>query len=208
MSRHLCAALALLTLAVSMLPGCAAPLNRPAPDRRLYNITAQRPDTAAPAGDKSVLKVRPLQISPAYQGKEMVYRLGDVEYETDYYNTFFVQPALNLTSQCAAWLGRAGVFATVVDSSSQLQENYLLEGMVNALYGDYRDRNAPKAVLEAQFFLLRNKGGDYAVAFTRTYRKEVPFAAGAKDPAPLAEAYNQALAQMLTELERDLRGAK
>lgn len=201
----LLALLACLFLAAACSP---SPLNRPAPERRLYNIAAVRPQAAPPAGDKSVLKVRPLQISPAYQGKEMVYRLDETQYEQDYYNAFFVQPALNLTQQASQWLGRAGLFGNVVDSTSQVQDTHLLEGMVNALYGDFRDRASPKAVLEAQFFLLRNVKENYAVALSRSYRKEVPFASGFKDASGLAEAYNKALAELLGELEADLRAAK
>lgn len=199
----------LAVVALSVLSGCAAPLNRPAPERRFYNITAQRPETAQPApGDKTVLKVRPLQISPAYQGKEMVYRMGDVQFESDYYNTFFVQPSSNLTQQVESWLGRAGVFGNVVDSTSQVQDTHLLEGMVNALYGDFRDRANPKAVLEMQFFLLKNKNDTYQVVFSKTYKKEVPVAGGFKDASGLAEAYNQGLSQILGELEKDLSAAK
>jgi len=200
------ALLAVLTLC--LLGACTAPLSRPAPERKLYNITAQRLELLPAATDKSVLKVRPLQVSPAYQGKEMVYRLGETEFESDYYNSFFVQPAQNMTQLTEQWLGRAGIFSNVVDSTSQVMDTHLLEGMVNALYGDYRDRSAPKAVLEVQFFLLKNKNETYGVAFSRSYHKAVPFASGGKDAAPLAAAYNQALAEILGELEKDLRGVK
>jgi cholesterol transport system auxiliary component len=202
----LAAILALVML--SLAAACTAPLNRPAPERRFYNITAVRPEVAPPAADKSVLKVRPLQISPAYQGKEMVYRLGETEFESDYYNAFFVQPANNLSQQAEQWLGRAGIFGHVVDSTSQVADTHLLEGMVNALYGDFRDKTNPKAVLEAQFFLLKHKNDTYSVATSRSYRREVPFPAGSRDASPLAAAYNKALAEILGELEKDLRETK
>lgn len=198
--------LAVLTLC--LLAACAAPLSRPAPDRKLYNITAQRQESLPAGTDKTVLKVRPMQISPAYQGKDMVYRLGETEFESDYYNAFFVQPAQSMTQLTEQWLGRAGIFSNVVDSTSQVMDTHLLEGMVNALYGDYRDRAAPKAVLEMQFFLLKNRNETYSVAFSKSYRKVVPFASGGKDAAPLAAAYNQALAEVLAELEQDLRSVK
>lgn len=191
--------------------GCGAlTLTHPAPDKHLYAIAATRPGPSAQAAaaDKSVLKVRPLQISPAYQGKEMLYRVGDVEVESDYYNVFFVQPALALTQQTAQWLGRAGVFGHVVDSTSQMAETYLLEGMVNALYGDFRDKTHPKAVLEMQFFLLKYKDEKYGVVFQKTYAQAVPFSTDYRDAKALAEAYNTALAAILAELEGDLRAAR
>lgn len=201
--------LALAITAAALLSACvASPLNRPAPERRLYNISAQRQETAAPAADKTVLKVRPLQVSPAYQGKEMVYRLGEVQFEQDYYNAFFVQPAQNLTQQTQQWLARSGIFSNVVDSTSQVMDTHLLEGMVNALYGDFRDQGAPKAVLEVQFFLLKNRNDNYTVAFSKSYAKSVPFSPGFKDASGLAEACNKALTEVLTELEKDLHDAK
>jgi cholesterol transport system auxiliary component len=207
MKRVSAAILALVLLA--QFAGCAPSLSRPAVERRFYNITAQRTDVAAPQQDKTVLKVRPLQISPAYQGKELVYRLGEVEFESDYYNVLFVQPSSNLSQQVEQWLGRAGVFSHVVDSTSQVADTHLLEGLVNALYGDFRDRANPKAVLEVQFFLLKNnKNENYSVAFSKSYKKAVPFSAGFKDAGVLVAAYNQALAEVLADLEMDLRGAK
>jgi len=201
-------AAALFILVALLAAGCAPTLTRPAPDKRLYALAAARPGTTPPARDKTVLKVRPLQISPAYQGKELVYRLGDVEVESDYYNTFFTQPAQALTQQTAQWIERAGVFGTVVDSTSQMAETHLLEGMVNALYGDFRDKAHPKAVLEMQFFLLRNKEDKFAMVFQKTYAKAVPFSTDFKDARALVEAYNTALAEILTELEGDLRAAR
>ena len=206
MKRTVAVVLALTLLALAA--GCASSLSRPAVERHLYNITAQRADMAPPPQDKTVLKVRPMQISPAYQGKELVYRLGEVEFESDYYNVFFVQPASNLSQQVEQWLGKAGIFSHVVDSTSQVSDTHLLEGLVNAMYGDFRDRADPKAVLEVQFFLLKNKNENYSVTFSRTYKKAVPFSSGFKDAGVLVAAYNRALAEVLAELEQDLRAAK
>jgi cholesterol transport system auxiliary component len=200
-----CAATGVLA---AMLAACAPPqLNRPAPERKLYNISAERPEAAAPLKARTALKVRPLQISPAFQGKELVYRLGDTQFESDYYNAFFVQPSQNLTGQTRQWLSRAGLFGNVVDSTSQVQDTHLLEGMVNAFYGDFRDKGAPKAVLEVQFFLVQNQGDNYNVIFEKNYAKAVAFEPQGGDASALALAYNQALAQTLAELEKDLRAA-
>lgn len=201
-------AASLLILVALCMSGCTPILSRPAPDKRLYALAATRPEAQSPARDKTVLKVRPLQISPAYQGKELVYRVGEVEVESDYYNTFFIQPALALTQQTAQWIERAGIFGNVVDSTSQMAETHLLEGMVNALYGDFRDKAHPRAVLEMQFFLLKNKDDKYGVVFQKTYAKAVPFSTDFKEARGLAEGYNAALAQILTELEGDLKAGR
>jgi cholesterol transport system auxiliary component len=195
-------------LALTVLAGCAHMLTTAAPERRFYALTAQRPEALAPARDKSVLKVRPFQISPAYQGKDMVYRTGDVEYQADYYNVFFVQPGAAATQAAEEWIGRSGLFGNVVDSTSQVPDTHVLEGMVNALYGDFRDPKNPKAVIEAQFFLLKNKDEKYSVIFQKSYSKAVPFSADYKDATLLAKAYQTGLTEMLSELENDIRAAR
>ena len=208
-AKRLAATALVPVLAAMLLAACTpSPFNRPAPDRKLYNISVQRTGQTLAAKDKSVLKLRQLQISPAYQNKEMVYRLGEVEYETDYYNAFFMQPAQSLTQQTELWLARSGLFGHVVDATSQVQDTHLLEGMVNALYGDFRDRSSPKAVVEIQFFLLKNKDERYSVIFSKNYAKAIPFSSNFKDATGLTEAYNQALNGILQELEADLRNMK
>jgi len=62
-------------------------------------------------------------------------------------------------------------------------------------------------VLEAQFFLLKNKNDDYSVVFSKSYRQEVPFSASSGSAGALAEAYGTAFARILGELEADLRTA-
>jgi len=199
--------LALSAALLALLAGCANPLNRPDPERRFYSIAAPRPQAAPQTQDRTVLKVRPLRVSPAYQGREMVYRMDEARYVPDFYNAFFVRPATALTQLTSEWLGRSGLFGNVVDSNSRVADTHLLEGMINALYADFRDPANPKAVLEAQFFLLKNKNDDYSVVFSKSYRQEVPFSASAGSAGALAEAYGTAFARILGELEADLRTA-
>lgn len=198
----------MLALAAVLLAGCSPVVTAPAPQRHFYALIAKRPGLTPSSGDKTVLKVRPIQISPAFQGKEMVYRLDDVEYESDYYNAFFVQPASAVSQAVEDWLGRSGVFGHVVDSTSQMQDTHTLEGMVNALYGDFRDRRNPVAVLEMQFFLLRNRDEKFSVVFQKTYTRNVAFPPVKSNAANLAQAYQQGLAEILAELEKDLRSAR
>ena len=201
-----------LTMAfLCLLGGCSIggqAFNRPAPDRRFYTIDVSRPQSAPPAQDKTVLKVRPLRISPAYQDRMMVYRMDETRYVSDYYNAFFVQPAIALTQTTRDWLGRTGIFGNVVDSTSQVMDTHLLEGMVNFLFADFRDRANPKAVLEMQFFLLKNANDAYSVIFSKSYRQEVPFTPTAGNAGALAEAYAVGLTRILGELEADLRTVK
>lgn len=195
----------LASLLALLLAACAPPFSRqPAAERHFYALTATRPQTEQSQG-QTVLKVRPFKVSPDFQGKDMVYRLSDARFESDYYNAFFVAPAPALAKQAELWLSRSGLFGHVVDSTSQLTDTYVLEALVNAVYGDFRDKAHPKAVLEIQFFLLKNTGDSYQVAFTGTYDQAVTFSANASEASRLAEAFNDALTRTLTRFEADLR---
>lgn len=199
---------AILAVLLAMLAACAPPFSRQsALERRFYALTATRAQ-AEQGRDKTVLKVRPFKVSPDFQGKDMVYRLGDARFESDYYNAFFVAPAPALAKQTELWLSRSGLFGHVVDSTSQLADTYVLEALVNAVYGDFRDKAHPKAVLEIQFFLLQNAGDSYQVAFSGTYGQAVDFSAKASDASRLAEAFNEALANTLARFEADLRASR
>ncbi|GAB6039004.1 hypothetical protein JCM15519_35630 [Fundidesulfovibrio butyratiphilus] len=196
---------AVFVLLLVLSTACTPPFSRQsALERHFYALSVTRPQ-AEHNQSRTVLKVRPFKVSPDFQGKDMVYRLSDARFESDYYNAFFVAPAPALAKQTELWLSRSGLFGHVVDSTSQLSDTYVLEALVNAVYGDFRDTAHPKAVLEIQFFLLKNTGDTYQVAFSGTYTQSVPFSANMSDASRLAEAYNTALTQTLNRFEADLR---
>lgn len=197
-------ALAALMCALAV-SGCSLP-KIPAPEKRFYTLNAHRGETLPPATQKSVLKVRPFDISPGFQGRELVYRLGDHEFESDYYNLFFVPPGPAVTQQIRQWLRDSGIFSNVMEEGSIVNADFALEGSVTSLYGDFRDRTAPKAVLEVQVFLLQNGIESYNVLFQKTYRQETPFVFSGADSSALAGALNAGLAEILKEFEGDLRG--
>lgn len=63
--------------------------------------------------------------------------LGDLFYETDYYNEFFISPGSLLAEELRQWMARSGLFEHVVGSPRAVEPNYILEGEVTALNGDY-----------------------------------------------------------------------
>lgn len=195
---------ALAALLCPLFFGCSLP-KIPAPEKRFYTLNAHRGETLTPTTQKSVLKVRPFDISPGFQGRELVYRLGDHEFESDYYNLFFVPPGPAVTQQIRQWLRDGGVFSNVMEEGSIVNADFALEGSVTSLYGDFRDRTAPKAVLEIQVFLLQNNIESYPVIFQKTYRKETPFAFSGTESTELANALNIGLAGILQALEDDVR---
>ena len=150
-----------------------------------------------------VLAVRRLRVSPKYEGKGLVYRLGELNYESDFYNEFFVSPVSMFTEEVRKRLAGSGLFKRVVDPSSLLASAYVLEGAVTVLYGDYRVSTAPKAVMEIQFLLLEETDVSPEIILQRQYHKEEPL--NGSTPDALVKSWNTALSQILTEFENDLK---
>ena len=159
-------------------------------------------DISSPDTGK-VLTVRRLRVSPKYEGKGLVYRLGELSYETDYYNEFFISPVSMFTEEIRKRLAGSGLFKHVVDPSSFLDSTYVLEGAVTALYGDYRVSAAPKAVMEIQFLLLQETDTSPEIVLQRQYQKEEPL--NGSTPDALVKSWNTALNQILSEFENDLK---
>ena len=159
-------------------------------------------DISSPDTEK-VLKVRRFRVSAKYEGKGLVYRLGELSYESDFYNEFFISPVSMLTEEIRKRLAMSGLFKHVVEPSSLLDSTYILEGAVTALYGDYRVSSAPKAVMEIQFLLLQETAVSPEIIFQRQYHKEEPLKGNTPDA--LAKSWSAALNQILTEFETDLK---
>ena len=136
-------------LLVVLISGC---LNPPVKDaeRQSFVLDVTRPPEAKHQSRSASLEVRPLRVSPAYQGTGFVYRREELRYETDYYNAFFTSPGAMITQEVRDWLTDSGLFSLVLDNPSDLQSAYLLEGNVTALYGDYTDPANPTGRLSIQ----------------------------------------------------------
>ncbi len=185
-----------------LLIGCVN-LERSYPEKRYFILDVSRDKNVSSPDTGTVLKVRRFRISSRYEGKGFVYRLKDLNYESDFYNEFFISPASLLTEEIRKWVAGSGLFQHVVDPSSYMDPNYVLEGAVTSLYGDYGVSTAPKAILEMQFFLLQETAASPKIIFQSQYHKEEPLKGNTPDA--LVKSWNKALNQILTEFETDLK---
>ena len=185
--------------------GCVS-LERSYPEKRYFVLEAsQNLAPANPAGER-ILSVANLRVSPRYTDRSFVYRISDAGYESDFYNQFLTATDVMIGEEVRRGLGAAQFFKYVVGSSSPLQANYVLEGSVNALYGDFRNLNAPAAVLEIEFFLHNEDAANPGVVLQKRYMKSV--AIGARSPDALVKGWNGALNEILAELLADIKAVK
>ena len=189
-----------ICLVLFVLGGCVD-IGRSYPEKHSYILEAVHPGETRASIPGTVLKVRKFRVSPAFEGKELVYRANDARYEGDFYNEWFVPPNAMIPQQVVNWLTRAGLFQYVMDSSGPLPATHRLEGILTALYGDYRATPA-KAVLAVQFFFLHEASAQGEVLWHREYRKEVDIME--QKPEALVSGWNEALRLILSALDEDL----
>ena len=125
---------------LALLALCAAcvGIEKSYPDKRYFVLEASaNPSSANPAGNET-LEVSNIRISPRYADRSFVYRTSEAGYESDFYNQFLVSPSSLITEEVRKCLTGSQIFKYVISPTNQSQPSYVLEGTVNALYGDFR----------------------------------------------------------------------
>jgi uncharacterized lipoprotein YmbA len=184
--------------------GCVT-LEKSYPDKHFYALELEREIKPVNNPGRGVLQVSHVRISPRYEGKSFVYRLSDTSFESDFYNEFLVPPASLVAEELAKGLARSGLFQYVIDSSSELALTHVLEAAVSALYGDFRNSGAPKAIVEMEFFLRKQAAGKSDIIMQKRYAKAV--ALQGRSPDALVKGWDEALAEILIDLIADLKSA-
>ncbi|MEO8738464.1 MAG: hypothetical protein ABI537_02030 [Casimicrobiaceae bacterium] len=196
---------ALLLALIVALAGCGL-ATRPASMKQTYLLAPTMPTAKSAPAHQVTLKVGSIAVGTAFRGRSFVYREEALRYESDFYNEFFIAPSAMLTSDVGAWLAASGIFREVLPGSANVDGDFVLEGLVSEIYGDYRDAAKPAAVLSAKFFLIDNRGLNRVPISQTELRQRV--AMTSRSPDALAAAYSKAWAAMLTDLTRELAAAK
>ena len=194
-----------IVVLVIFCSGCVS-LEQKYPDKSYFVIEISSAGQASPAQGDRVLLVSNLHISPRYAGTGFVYRTSETAYESDFYNQFLSSPGTMISEEVRKGLAAASAFRYIVGPASELTAKYVLEGSVNALYGDFRNLNAPAAVLEIEFFLRKENSSNPGIALHKRYEKSV--AIGQRTPDALAKGWDQALEAIIANLVADLDNAK
>ena len=147
------------------------------------------------------LKIGSVSVAPPYDGRSLVYRLGDQRFEKDFYNVYTTLPADMISNAERQWINKTGIFSAAVGQSNSFFPYYTLQATVNEFYGDYRVR--PEAVVSMEFFLtVTNSGKGNPLIGSNRYTKRIAL----KDNTPeaLVMGQQQALAEIFREYEVQL----
>lgn len=197
-SRFSFSTLAALALSTAVLTGCG--LSQSNPDQTAWMVMPER--TGAPRAQpvNLQLKMGAFTANTPFDGKSLVYRLSDNRYEKDFYNVYLIYPRDMLSNVTRQWLVKSNAFSEVIEQSSVFFPFYQLQGVIDEFYGDYR--GTPEAVVSVQFYASASFTTDKPIFSAPRISKRV--ALKDKSPQALVEGQQQALAEVLAELENRL----
>jgi cholesterol transport system auxiliary component len=187
-------------LGLVALAGCSS---SPLANKLQYVLNPGQPQQVAEQPAQRILEVDRFTIEAAFATKSLVYRMGDLQYQADFYNEFLVVPAVMITEETRNWLSRTGLFVRVSNAAGRTAPTHLLEGNIVELYGDLRDKKAPAALMQIRCFFSRlDPQGRPTLIFARDYSATCPFES--HDARGLVDAYGRCLQQILSALQKDL----
>jgi len=186
-----------VVLIVAVLSACSLP-QRPALETASWMVAPERTGTPYKPRTDLWLKMGSVSTAPPFDGKSLVYRLGDQRYEKDFYNIYSALPNEMVGNATRQWLNNAQIFSMTVGQGNSFFPYYVLQVSVEEFYGDYRVR--PEALVTVEFFLTATdpKKRDPVIGKNR-FTKRIAI----KDNTPQALVLGQqeALAQILKEYE-------
>lgn len=189
--------LAVITLG---LVACSLPTSGPVTPSS-FMVNPERSGAPLKTRTSYWLKIGSVSVSAPYDGRSLVYRLGDQRFEKDFYNVYTTLPAEMISNAERQWINQSGIFSAAIGQSNTLFPYYTLQASVNEFYGDYRVR--PEAVVSVEFFLTFESGGkSNPIIGSNRYTKRIAL----KDNTPeaLVLGQQQALAEILKEYEVQL----
>jgi uncharacterized lipoprotein YmbA len=196
------AGLALLALFAFSLLACAP--TRPAIETANWLVAPERTGSPRKMQSPLWLKMGAFSVATPFDGKSLVYRVGEQRYEKDFYNAYIASPSNMFSNATRQWLDQSGIFRITVAQGTSFFPFYTLQATIDELYGDYRGK--PEAVVSVQFFLtVTNPNIPTPLITAKRYTQRVALANNL--PQTLVLGQQQALAAILQQLEVDLFAA-
>jgi len=189
-----------LSIAAPLWLGCGVDLNQPMPVQHRYIVRAEFSGNPGPTCGAR-LRVGRFRVAPLFEREGLVFRRGEDDYATSFFDQFKRPPGVMLRGATLVWLRQAELFAEVYEPGDAGAPQWSLQARVRKLYADVRQIDAPSAVLEVEFSVADADTAE--IILNRTYGQAPR--AGAADADAMVLAWNRALDQILKGLEGDLR---
>jgi len=189
MTRTLSCLVAGILMLTTLGSGCSS-LQKEAVTKQYYNLS---PEVPAPAKNGlfqgETLMVKAFAINSAFDSYSFVYKIGENEYRTDYYNEFISYPSKLITEKISEVLYRSKYFKPALTDDKK--------DVVYRLSGDYTDKNNPRATMELMLILEKKTGSAFTPVLSNTYAADEPIPNQA--PASLVSGWNAGLSKILIQ---------
>lgn len=189
-----------LLIATAALLGCSLDLNQKMPEQRRYVVRAEFRGNPGPTCNAR-LRVGRFRVAPLFEREGLVFRRGEDDYSTSFFDQFERPPGVMLRGAALAWLRQAELFVEVYEPGDPGTAEWSVQARVRKLYADVRRIEGPSSVLEIDFAVANNNTGE--AIFNRTYGQAAR--ASAANGEAIVLAWDQALGQILTGFGNDLR---
>jgi len=191
----------LLTV-TSLLTGCFGGTSKQDEMPHFYTIDVDRGLVAETFVKKRVLFLHPVKLTSHYKSNQLVFRVGDNEYQPQASHEFIVDPQDMLTEQLRRWLQKSGLFSDVITKDFD-KADMALETAVTAFYGERREQFSPQSVIEMQFFLTaEDETGKRETLIQTGLRGEVDI--DEVSPSAVVKGLKIGLGELLATFESDL----
>ncbi|OGQ91029.1 MAG: hypothetical protein A2464_11620 [Deltaproteobacteria bacterium RIFOXYC2_FULL_48_10] len=202
MTRTLSSLVAGILILTALGSGCSS-LQKEAVTKQYYDLSPQVP---APSENGlfqgETLTVRTFAINSAFDSHSFVYKIGENEYRTDYYNEFISYPSKLITEKTSEVLYRSIHFKPALTDDKK-DITFRLSGIITRLSSDFTDRNNTRAIMEIVMVLEKNNGATFIPVLSNTYTVDEPIPNA--EPSSLVSGWNTGLSkilmQFLTEFE-------
>lgn len=182
----------------TIFPGCGSDRGW---KRQEFALNLPAGNAVAPSRT-NLVALEHVTISPRYQSRSFVYRVGDDAYERDPYAEFFVSPERALAEPIRVALKSSGAFGMILEPGSSLAPSMAIEASVNELDGDFREGTHPVAEMAIRFIVFETgQDGPGRVLLDKNYSKRVPLAG--RSAAALAAGWDQDLRAIMDQLISD-----
>src|SRR5690554_216843 len=168
---------------------------------RYYVVDVDRGHVATHFATDRVLRIKPIRVSPHYRTENLVFRVGENEYQQQAGHVLLVDPQTLFTAQLQRWLAKSGLFSEVITDESQ-PADLVLEAAVTKFYGDDRSGYSLQAVLEMQFFMSPGDADRSKMLFQTGFRVDASI--DQTTPQAVVAGWQNALEEILGTLEQDL----
>lgn len=202
MERKFSPVIAGILFLIFSIPGCSG-LQKEPMTKQYFDLSIQIPvDSKDSLCRGETLIIKTFSINPAFDSHSFVYKVGENEYRTDYYNEFISYPSKLITERASEALFGSPYFRPALTDDKK-DITYRLSGKINKLSGDFIDKNNAKAVIELILILEKRTGSTFTPVLSDTYMADESIPD--KEPSSLVSGWNSGLSKILMQFIKEFQ---